>query len=367
MQITYEAHTLQPVLEVAQFAVRKRSALPILNCALAIPNSYDGTLTLTVNSLEQAVTVTVPVLTDGNEPSVLPVLPVARLNSLLSGTVVMTAQQERIHVRCGQAEYEIATFGSADEYPPTKETPTVLTAVPTRLLLELFGQVSYAISKETLRPVLTGVRVVFENDMLAAAATDTHRLVYKRVQLPTPVAERYAMTVPAEAFALLQRVYALTDSGPCEVCIGEDCAAFRLQHGCVWTQLLVEPYPNWERVIPEGARLTVVAQRNTLLERLRRISIAAPETQKIYLDFKEDALTVHTRGDQFTKAEETMELITPPQEPIELAININYLTQAIKGFGGETITMEITEPLRPIKVYDNDPAMHAAVIMPMAP
>jgi len=61
-----------------------------------------------------------------------------------------------------------------------------------------------------------------------------------------------------------------------------------------------------------------------------------------------------------------MELITPPKEPIELAININYLTQAVKGFNGETITIEITEPLRPIKVYDNDPKMHAAVIMPMA-
>jgi DNA polymerase-3 subunit beta len=201
--------------------------------------------------------------------------------------------------------------------------------------------------------------------MLAAAATDTHRLVYKRVQLPTPVAQLYAMTVPAEAFALLQRVYALTDSDSCDICIGEDCATFQLQHGRVWTQLLIEPYPNWERVIPEEVRLTVVAERNTLLERLRRISVAAPETQKIYLNFG-NTLTIHTHGDQFTKAEETMELITPPKEPIELAMNINYLTQAVKGFSGETITIELTAPLRPIKVYDNDPAMHAAVIMPMA-
>jgi DNA polymerase-3 subunit beta len=365
MQVTYEARTLQPILEIAQFAARKRSALPILNCALAIPNSNDDTLTLTVNNLEQAVTLTVPVLTDSDDPFVLPVLPVARLNSLLSGTVTMTAENERIHVRCEQAEYEIATFGSVDEYPPTKETPTIVTTVPTELLLELFGLVSYAISKETIRPALTGVQFIFEKDTLSAAATDTHRLVYKRVQLPAPVAEHYAMTVPAEAFTLLQRVHTLTDSDSCEVCIGEDCVAFRLQNGCVWTQLLTERYPNWERVIPEDAQLRVVAERNTLLERLRRISVAAPETRKIYLNFG-DVLTIHTRGDQFTKAEETMELITPPKEPIELAMNINYLTQAVKGFSDETITIELTAPLRPIKIYDSDPAMHAAVIMPMA-
>jgi len=319
-----------------------------------------------VNNLEQAVTVTVPVLTDSDEPFILPVLPVARLNSLLSGTVTMTADKDRIHIRCGQAEYEIATFGSVDEYPPTKETPTVLTTVPTGLLLELFGLVSYAIAKETIRPALTGVQVVLEDDMIAMAATDTHRLVYKYDYLPASVAEPYAMTVPAEAFTLLQRVRALSDNDQCEICLGDDCAAFQLQNARIWTQLLVEPYPNWRRVIPEDARLKVFAKRDTLLERLRRISVAAPETQKIYLDFK-DSLTIHTHGDQFTKAEETMELITPPQEPIELAININYLTQALRGFSGEEIALEMNEPLRPIKIYDADPSMHAAVIMPMAP
>jgi DNA polymerase-3 subunit beta len=364
MQITYEANTLQPALNVALSAVRGRNALPILSHALAIPNSTDDTLTITVNNLEQAVTVTVPVLTDSNQPFLIPVQPVARLNSLLSGTVTMTAENERIRIRCGQAEYEIANPLLVDEYPPTRETPTLLTTVPTELLLGMFGHVSYAVAKENIRPALTGVRVVLEDDMIAMAATDTHRLVFKYDYLPTSVAEPRAMTVPAEAFALLQRVFALDGNDQCEIYIGDECVAFQLPHGRVWTQLFTEQYPNWERVIPEEARLTTYVKRNTLLERLRRISVAAPEAQKIYLKFG-DTLTIHTHSDQFVKAEETMELVTPPQEPIELAININYLTQAIKGFNGEEIALEITEPLRPIKIYDADPSMHAAVIMPM--
>jgi len=62
-----------------------------------------------------------------------------------------------------------------------------------------------------------------------------------------------------------------------------------------------------------------------------------------------------------------MELVSPPQEPLEIAININYFTQAIKGFNGEEIALDLTEPLRPIKIYDADPSMHAAVVMPMMP
>jgi DNA polymerase-3 subunit beta len=364
MQITYEARTLQPALNIAQSAVRGRNALPILDCALAIPNSKNDTLTLTMNNLQQAVTLTVPVITDSDQPFLLPVQPVARLNNMLSGTVVMTIESERISIRCEQAEYEVMTFGAVDEYPPTKATPTVLTTVPTELLLGLFGQVSYAISKEDIRPALTGVRIVFEDDRLTAAATDTHRLVYKRVQLPIPIAEPYAMTIPAEAFSLLQRIYALTDNDQCTLCVGEECAAFQLQHGRIWTQLFTEQYPNWERVVPQEAKLRIVIRRDTLLERLRRISVAEPESQKIYLNFTE-TLTISTRGERFAKAEETMALITPPEEPIELAININYLTQAIKGFNGETITLELNEPLRPIKLYDDDPTMHAAIIMPM--
>jgi len=364
MRITYEAHTLQPALNIAQSAVRGRNALPILSHALAIPNSTDDTLTITVNNLEQAVTTTVPVITDSNQPFLIPVQPIARLNSLLSGTVTMTIENERIHIRCGHAEYEIANPLLVDEYPPTRETPTLLTTVPTELLLGLFSYVNYAVAKENIRPALTGVRVVLEDDMIAMAATDTHRLVFKYDYLSTPVVEPHAMTVPAEAFALLQRVSALTGNDQCEIYIGDECVAFQLQHGRVWTQLFTEQYPNWQRVIPEEARLTVYAKRNMLLERLRRISVADPESQKIYLNFT-DTLTISARGDRFAKAEETMELVTPPQEPIELAININYFTQAIKGFSGEEIALDLTEPLRPIKIYDADPTMHAAVVMPM--
>jgi DNA polymerase-3 subunit beta len=364
MQITYEAKSLQPVLSVAQSATRTRNALPILSCALVEPNPETGTITLTVNNLEQAVTLTVPVLTDASRPFVLPVQPLARLNSLLSDTVTMIVQDERIHIRCAQAEYEIAAPERVDEYPPTRETPTVLATVPTELILELFSQVGYAVAKEQARPVLTGVRLVFEHDRLSAAATDTHRLVYKRVHLPTPVAEPCAITVPAEAFTLLRHVYALTNSSQCDICVGQECAAFQLQDARVWTQLLTGQYPNWERVIPEEARITVVAPRNTLLERLRRISVAEPESEKIYLNFA-DVLTIRARSDRFAKAEETLELTQPPSEPMEIAINIDYFMQALRGFAGETVTIELTQPLRPIKVYDNDPAMHAAVIMPM--
>jgi len=366
MRITYEANTLQPALNVALSAVRGRNALPILSHALAILNSTDDTLTITVNNLEQAVTTTVPVITDSNQAFLIPVQPLARLNSLLLGTVTMTIENERIHIRCGQAEYEISNPLLVDEYPPTRETPTLLTTIPTELFLGLFSHVNYAVAKENIRPALTGVRVVLENDMVAMAATDTHRLVFKYDYLSTPVAESYAMTVPAEAFALLQRIYALGGNDQCEIYIGEECVAFQLPHGRVWTQLFSEQYPNWQRVIPENARLTVYIKRNMLLERLRRISVAAPEAQKIYLKFS-DTLTIHTHSDQFTKAEETMELVSPPQEPLEIAININYFTQAIKGFNGEEIALDLTEPLRPIKIYDADPTMHAAVIMPMMP
>ncbi len=364
MQITYEAKALQPVLNVAQAAIRSRNALPILSCALVEPNPEAGVITLTVNNLEQAITLTVPVLTDADSSFVLPVQPIARLNSLLSGTVVMNVQDGRICVRCEQAEYEIAAPERVDEYPPTRETPTTLATVPTELILELFARVGYAVAKEQARPVLTGIQLVFEGDRLSAAATDTHRLVYKRIHLPTSVVQDCAITVPAEAFMLLQRVHALTNSSQCDICVGQECVAFQLQDARVWTQLLTGQYPNWERVIPQEMRLITTVQRDILLERLRRISVAEPEAEKIYLKFAE-TLTIHARGDRFAKAEEILELTQPPSEPIEIAINIDYLTQALRGFTGETITVELTQPLRPIKIYDNDPAMHAAVIMPM--
>jgi len=364
MRITYEAQRLRPLLGLMTTVARTRNALPILSCALVEPNPETDTVTFTVNNLEQAITFQAPVLTDSNDPCVVPITDIAQLNSALNGTVVLDASNETVNIQCGQSRYQIQNFAAAEEFPRTKETPTTVAPIPTQILIDLFQSVSYAVSKEDARPILKTVRLEFNADTLTAIATDTHRLVYRSIQLREPIAEPYALNVPIEAVQLLQRAYVLDDTEDCILLIGEECAAFQLLTTHIWTQLLSGQYPNWQRVVPDEMKIKASIEREALLEALRRIRIVPDDAHKIYLNFR-DTLTITARGDRWASGTEVVPLTTAPDEPIELAINLNYLEQAIRGFNESVIIFEMNEPLRPIKLHSGTPETHAAVVMPM--
>jgi len=228
----------------------------------------------------------------------------------------------------------------------------------------LFQSVAYAVSKEDARPILKTVRLEFNGDTLTAAATDTHRLVYHSIQLREPVAEPYGLNVPIEAIQLLQRAYALDEAEECVLSVGDECAAFQLLTTRIWTQLLSGQYPNWQRVVPDETKLNASVEREALLDALRRIRIVPDDAHKVYLNFQ-DTLTISARGSRWATGTEIVPLTTAPDEPIELAINLNYLEQAVRGFNESIVVFEMNEPLRPIKLHSGTPETHAAVVMPM--
>ena len=366
MEITYEASRLRPLFGLLTTVARTRNALPILSCALVETNSETDTATFTVNNLEQAITLQAPVLTDSSDLCVVPITDIAQLNSVLDGTVVLEASNETIKLQCGQSEYQIQNFAQVEEYPPVKETPTAVATLPTQVLVDLCQSVAYAASKEDARPILKTVRLEFDGDTLTAAATDTHRLVYHTVQLHESVAEQHTLNVPTEAVQLLQRAYALDEAENCTILSGEDCAAFQLPTIRIWTQLIAGQYPNWRRVVPEEMRLTASVEREALLNALRRIRIVPDDAHKVYLNFQ-DTLIISARGSRWATGTEVVPLTTTPEKPIELAMNLNYLEQAVRGFHGNIIVFEMNEPLRPIKLHSGTPETYAAVVMPMVP
>jgi len=364
MKLTLNTETLRAVLTVASTLARGRNALPILSGALIEPHD-DDTMTLTVTNLQQAFTTTVPVLVDDPEPCILPLTNFMPLFNTISGTVTVTTEEKRFIVEFGTARYELPNYLLVEEYPPVPDTPETVAALPLSTLLELFQTVSYAASKEDARAVLKTVRLALENETITAVATDTHRLVFKTIPAGVPIARPHTLNIPTEAIQLLQRVAGLDKTEQCVIQTGKENAAFVIGTHHVFTQLITGQYPNWQRVVPTETRLTATVTRNELMTVLNRIRIVPKDTPKAYLNFAEQ-LTVSARGDSYLEATEIVPLIQSPTEPIEFAININYLLQTLQHFSDDELVFEMDEPLRPIKIHAGQPDEHAAVVMPMA-
>src|SRR5574344_1662871 len=66
------------------------------------------------------------------------------------------------------------------------------------VLKELINQTSFAISTQELRPILTGLNIKINGDLLECIATDSYRLAKKNMKLDTPVNGDVNIVIPGK-------------------------------------------------------------------------------------------------------------------------------------------------------------------------
>ena len=178
MKISTQKPELQAALQKLSKATPARSTLPILSNVLFHVDDKETTLRTTdleitvllklAASIERAGTVCIP------------------LQSLLSLTnempedtriTISAKDNNKIEIKTNIGSYDIVGK-SAEEFPAIPEIDNrkaITLSGPT--LSNLIENTSFAVSKDELKPALSGVLFRFEKDITTAVATDGHRLV----------------------------------------------------------------------------------------------------------------------------------------------------------------------------------------------
>src|SRR5699024_4621046 len=95
----------------------------------------------------------------------------------------------------------------------------------------------FAISTMETRPILTGINVKLENDILTFTATDSHRLASKQVPVDGADVQISGIVIPGKSLTELNKI--LTDKNdPVEISITKNQVLFRTVHLSFMSRLL---------------------------------------------------------------------------------------------------------------------------------
>ena len=84
-----------------------------------------------------------------------------------------------------------------------------------KILKEMINQTSYAMSMQEVRPLLTGLNLKINGDILECTATDSYRLSKKTVKLKDSINSNINIVIPGKSVNEL--VYILKDEGNVEI------------------------------------------------------------------------------------------------------------------------------------------------------
>lgn len=375
MKVSCLQENLSKGLSIVGRAVASRSTLPVLaNVMIATDN---GKLKLSATNLEIGINCWVGAKVEEEGAITVP--------SRLLGEFVNSLPPERIdlkldedtqtlNLRCARFESNIKGI-DAQEFPlvPTAADENDAIKLDPVSLRTMIDQVVFAAATDESRPILTGVLVQLNDDILTMAAADGFRLSVKTATVNQNLHEMTEVIIPARALMELARISGDQEQ-PVSVSIipSRKQILFHLEGIDLVSQMIEGKFPDYNQIIPKSFSTRSVLDTAAFLKAARVSHLFARDAAnivKLEISPSDDELmngrvtlmaTSAELGDNVADVDASIE-----GDSLEIAFNAKYLIDVLSVIDSPQVALETSAPSSPGVLRPVGDEKFTHVIMPM--
>jgi DNA polymerase-3 subunit beta len=220
-------------------------------------------------------------------------------------------------------------------------------------------------SKEDMRPAMTGTLFEFTPEGLRFVTTDGHRLVkFIRKDIKTGAEEQYI--VPERAIAILSKLLGETDV---KLYLSKTNVSFNIGDLEFVSRLIGEKYPAYSSVIPLENENELKIKTNEMLSTIKRMSLfSASSSKQVKLTISENNLEVSAEDiDHGSNAKEQINCLYKG-EPMTIGFNTAYVQDILSHVNNDEIIFKLHSPTKacivePAKANESEDLM--LLLMPV--
>ena len=257
-----------------------------------------------------------------------------------------------------------------DEYPdpkPLKEDSATSLKIDSEMLLSGINRTVFATADDELRPVMNGIYFDITSEDLTFVASDGHKLV--RVTTTESSGEgRSSFILPKKPANLLKSILP-RENGDVEISFDENNAYISMGNYKMVCRFVEGRYPNYNSVIPQNNSNSVILDRLTLLNALKRVSVFSnPSIGLVKLQLSEDKIVITAQDIDFlTAAEETISC-TYEGNIMNIGFKAVFLIEILDNIPSSDVRIELSDPSRaglilPVEQEENEDML--TLLMPM--
>lgn len=350
-------------LQMVHNIVEPRQTLPIL--ANVLLEAADEALRLTATDLEVGARVAVPAKVAGAGAITISARKLLEIVKELPAAPLSLKTQENawVALRCGGASYKLVGL-APDDFPAVGGAGTAAwITVDGKLLRDMLGQTTFAVSHDESRYALNGVLFAIQDHELRLVATDGHRLALAVRQLAGFAGAQVSGIVPRKAVQEIARIVGAGED--VEVAISDNQFMLRMPNVLLIARLIEGTFPNYEQVVPRSHPYRVLLSRDALVAALRRVSVLSEErTRPVKFLFTPGLLKLTAYSPDFGEAEEQIDVQYAGEEMM-IGFNSRYVLDALGAQAAEQVVFEVKDGLSPgvVKSFEDEGSL--CVIMPM--
>jgi DNA polymerase III subunit beta len=363
VKLRCERDTLVEALATASRATASRGgALPVLS-GVRLEVKGDE-LAAAGSDLDLTIETSVGISNGADGVAVAPGrLTVDIVRSLEPGAVVFEADDDKLNISSGRAHFSVMLF-PADDFPRLPARQGEAVSVGVGEFAEAVRQVVPAAASDDTRPMLTGVLLTSESGTgLRMVATDSYRLAKRELPGTSVLSEGQKVLLPARALSELQRI--LSGADELTVRLGATDAGFEVGKVILTTRLIEGDYPNYNQLIPSHYPNRLTIGREPLLEAVRRVRLLVKDaTTPVRLSVGASGIELSVTSQEVGQANEELDA---KYEGAELVVGFNpaYLIDGLEATGGDEITLEVLDALKPATIRPAQSEDYLYLLMPV--
>ena len=369
MKFNIDGKMLQQQLAAVNKVINSKNALTILDNFLFELNGSE--LTITGSDQENTVKAKLEVMDcDGIGKIAVPAKTILEITKEVSNQPVsfsLNDQTGEIDITFLNGNFRFMGI-NGDEYPKgdTTEDDAKSFSMPASVLLKGIENTVYAVSQETIRPIMTGIYWDIKESELVFVASDTHKLVRYITREVAPGFEK-GFIMPSKPANILKGIIGKEDM--VNIRLGEKGASFTFGDFVLTCRYIKGNYPNYNRVIPTDNPYTVTVDRQSMLNAMRRVAIFASKASNLVkIEMQPGMMRLAAQDlDYGTSAEER---VMCDYEGTDMTIGFNsaFTVEILNNLGGDTTVIKLSDPARPgiFQPLEQEPETELTTIqMPM--
>lgn len=351
MKFKINSKVLEKLLSKIIPAVPTRTPMPILENFLF--EIKEGSLTVCATDLEISLRSSLNVAADENIKLVVPARLIYDIIRSLDDTQITfeTEPNNKIKLTTDNGVYNLS-YSPSEDFPEIVEVSREKeVTLSSKDLKKAFDQTAFAMSKEDMRPAMTGTLLEFTADGLRFVTTDGHRLVkyiYKGIKSST--AEQYIL--PERAISVLIKQLG---EGDAKIYLSKTHASFLLGDVEFITRLIGEKYPAYNSVIPLENENLLIINKSQVHASIRRMLLFSASTSK-QVKFSISKSKLEVSAEDVDHGSNAKEIVACEYngDSMDIGFNTSYVNDILTHLGSETITFKLHSPTKACIINPNE-------------
>ena len=353
MEIKINSKILANCLKTATKVINAKNSLPILGDVLF--DAKNDVLVATVSDGEQWLSQKCEVISCDQEFKFCVSVTefTSAVNNLGDMPITITLDESTKIFTCeynnGNGKFSMP-YEDANEFPLSNIDTTdakdfIIDGKKVLTDIELKG---FATANDELRPVMNGIHFDFFDDGMVCATSDGHKLARYKDKTITSNNENNTtpnFTLPKKPANILMNILSALD-GDVKLSFNNKAISINNKDFKLIARLLEARYPNYDAVIPKDNPITITADKNSLLNALKRVlPMANDSSNLIEFAFTYGYVTISATDIDFSKsAQETVKCDC--EREISIGFKGSTLVEILKNINDDNIVIELSDPSR---------------------